>query len=177
MIFSFSIFDDSDEEDIFAPPKPTTSVAKTLSLPKAEPPKNTSETEPDEKMESELEAKMESEPETELEKAKTEEPELKPEETVPDGAVISKKSSPVSMGVRMFPTLPLDAGIPKRPVSDKIKNLMGRMGGLKILSPTDTPPLVRKKDDSDEDSASLPSTSPVNSGKFEFLKSFKGILI
>ncbi|XP_076278814.1 PWP1 homolog no child left behind [Lasioglossum baleicum] len=40
----------------------------------------------------------------------------------------------------------------RRTVSGKIKNLMGKMGDLKILSPMDTPPLWRKSDEkADED--------------------------
>ncbi|XP_036148556.1 WASH complex subunit 2 isoform X2 [Monomorium pharaonis] len=41
---------------------------------------------------------------------------------------------------------------PRRSVSGKIKNLMGKMGDLKILSPMDAPPLWRKSEDkTDED--------------------------
>lgn len=41
---------------------------------------------------------------------------------------------------------------PRRLVSGKIKNLMGKMGDLKILSPMDAPPLWRKSEDkTDED--------------------------
>lgn len=44
--------------------------------------------------------------------------------------------------------------VPRKSVSGKIKNLMGKMGDLKILSPMDAPPLWRKSDekvDEDED--------------------------
>ncbi|KAL7298062.1 hypothetical protein TKK_0009067 [Trichogramma kaykai] len=43
------------------------------------------------------------------------------------------------------PGTPGTPGTPKKPVvSGKIKNLMGKMNDLKILSPNDTPPLFRK---------------------------------
>lgn len=50
--------------------------------------------------------------------------------------------------------------VPRRSVSGKIKNLMGKMGDLKILSPMDAPPLWRKSDDkTDEDEDVLDSDS------------------
>ncbi|XP_046742132.1 WASH complex subunit 2-like isoform X2 [Diprion similis] len=59
--------------------------------------------------------------------------------------------------------------VQRRVVSGKIKNLMGRMSDLKILSPTDSPPVWRKnedrvEEDADKDSAdgSCSSTSRKN---------------
>lgn len=37
--------------------------------------------------------------------------------------------------------------VPRRAVSGKIQNLMGKMGNFKILSPTDTPPVMRKAEE------------------------------
>ncbi|KAJ8688343.1 hypothetical protein QAD02_024138 [Eretmocerus hayati] len=101
-------------------------------------------------------------------------PEKKPELSSVDGAVSSKRSEPPS-SLRVHPILPkLDVAAasseaaksdriaPAKPaVSGKIKNLMGKMGDFKILSPTDTPPLFRKNA---EDKVAAPTTvtTPAN---------------
>ncbi|CAL7951506.1 unnamed protein product [Xylocopa violacea] len=61
-----------------------------------------------------------------------------------------KKSPPKSLDIHATSTSPPpednNSGA-KRAVSGKIKNLMGKMGDLKILSPMDTPPLWRKSEE------------------------------
>ncbi|XP_043463506.1 WASH complex subunit 2 isoform X2 [Leptopilina heterotoma] len=107
-------------------------------------------------------------------RTRTKEPESNKVENVVDGACISKSNPPNSLNIR-----PIDEEGKEQPprrvaVSGKIKNLMGRMGDLKILSPTDTPPVLRKneektKDDDDEslefDSEDGGSLSIPSSGK------------
>ncbi|XP_011336352.2 WASH complex subunit 2A isoform X1 [Ooceraea biroi] len=56
--------------------------------------------------------------------------------------------------------------VPRRSVSGKIKNLMGKMGDLKILSPMDAPPLWRKSEDkTDEDEDAVDSDSGGRTGR------------
>lgn len=63
-----------------------------------------------------------------------------------DGMV--KKSPPKTLNIRTTSSPPEDDGqTPRKSVSGKIKNLMGKMGDLKILSPMDAPPLWRKSED------------------------------
>lgn len=58
--------------------------------------------------------------------------------------VVTKIEPPKSLKIRL-PVMTDDAlQAPRRAVSGKIKNLMGKMGDFKILSPTDTPPLWRR---------------------------------
>lgn len=68
-----------------------------------------------------------------------------------DGMV--KKSPPKTLNIRTTSSPPEDnSQTSRRPVSGKIKNLMGKMGDLKILSPMDAPPMWRKSEDrTDED--------------------------
>lgn len=65
----------------------------------------------------------------------------------------TKKSPPKTLSIRTTSPPPEDGGqTPRKSVSGKIKNLMGKMGDLKILSPMDAPPLWRKSEDrTDED--------------------------
>lgn len=68
---------------------------------------------------------------------------------------MTRKSPPKTLNIRTTPS-PSDEGgqAPRKSVSGKIKNLMGKMGDLKILSPMDAPPLWRKSEekvDEDED--------------------------
>lgn len=69
-----------------------------------------------------------------------------------------KNSPPKTLNIRTIPSPPSEdqsnQQAPRKLVSGKIKNLMGKMGDLKILSPMDAPPLWRKseeKTDEDED--------------------------
>ncbi|XP_048266620.1 WASH complex subunit 2 isoform X2 [Bombus terrestris] len=66
-----------------------------------------------------------------------------------------KKSPPKSLDIHTSATLSSpekNNQAAKRVVSGKIKNLMGRMGDLKLISPMDTPPVWRKsKEKADEE--------------------------
>lgn len=66
-----------------------------------------------------------------------------------------KNSPPKTLSIRTISPPSEEHGnqqAPRRLVSGKIKNLMGKMGDLKILSPMDAPPLWRKSEDkTDED--------------------------
>jgi len=70
--------------------------------------------------------------------------------------VMKKNSPPRTLNIRTT-TLPSteeqsnQQQVPRRLVSGKIKNLMGKMGDLKILSPMDAPPLWRKSEDKTDD--------------------------
>ncbi|KAK2588426.1 hypothetical protein KPH14_004425 [Odynerus spinipes] len=61
----------------------------------------------------------------------------------------NKKHPPTTLNIRAATSSPPDdnSQAPRRAVSGKIKDLMGKMGDLKILSPTDTPPLWRKSEE------------------------------
>ncbi|XP_058798481.1 WASH complex subunit 2 isoform X2 [Phymastichus coffea] len=97
----------------------------------------------------------------------------KPESTVVDGAVSSKKEPPKTLKLDDPP----ESGSPtedlstnqqamKKPaISGKIKDLQGKMGPLKLLSPTDSPPTWRKSteeknsnEDEQEHTPELPSS-------------------
>lgn len=67
-----------------------------------------------------------------------------------------KNSPPKTLSIRTTSSPPSEEQnsqqVPRKSVSGKIKNLMGKMGDLKILSPMDAPPLWRKSEDkTDED--------------------------
>lgn len=67
-----------------------------------------------------------------------------------------KSSPPKTLSIRTTSSPPSEEQngqqVPRKLVSGKIKNLMGKMGDLKILSPMDAPPLWRKSEDkTDED--------------------------
>ncbi|KAG7212757.1 hypothetical protein KM043_013018 [Ampulex compressa] len=67
----------------------------------------------------------------------------------------TKKSPPRTLDIRSEVSSPPpdeSAQVPRRSVSGKIKNLMGKMGDLKILSPMDTPPLWRKSEEKTDES-------------------------
>lgn len=120
-----------------------------------------------------------------LEKLPVKEPQEKPQAKakveeaktdVQDGATVSKGSEPpkslnlarkVTPPAVPSPTLSSPEGedkqmaqAPKKAVSGKIKNLMGKMGDLKILSPTDSPP-VFKKNSVEDKKVKGEKTSPV----------------
>lgn len=74
-----------------------------------------------------------------------------------ENSTTKKNSPPKTLSIRI-PSPPSEdqnsQQVPRKLVSGKIKNLMGKMGDLKILSPMDAPPLWRKseeKPDEDED--------------------------
>ncbi|XP_024936707.1 WASH complex subunit 2 isoform X2 [Cephus cinctus] len=72
------------------------------------------------------------------------------ESTISDDLFVgnSRRDPPKTLNIRPAVSPTNEETIaPKRVVSGKIKDLMGRMGDLKILSPTDTPPLWRKNDE------------------------------
>lgn len=107
-------------------------------------------------------------------RTRTKEAEANKAENVVDGACISKSNPPNSLNIRPIADEAKEQPPRRVAVSGKIKNLMGRMGDLKILSPTDTPPVLRKneektKDDDDEslefDSEDGGSLSIPSSGK------------
>ncbi|XP_053971429.1 WASH complex subunit 2 [Hylaeus volcanicus] len=80
-------------------------------------------------------------------------------EVNPSENVESKKSPPKSLNIQRTTSSPPSEESKKVKVtvkcSGKIKNLVGKMGDLKILSPMDTPPLWRKSEEKtdEEDSA------------------------
>lgn len=97
----------------------------------------------------------------------------KPEPSVVDGAVSSKKEPPKTLKLidPAKPPSPTEdsptnqQALKKPAVSGKIKNLQGKMGALKMLSPTDSPPTWRKSneekssnDDEQEHTPELPSS-------------------
>ncbi|XP_043499650.1 WASH complex subunit 2 [Polistes fuscatus] len=64
--------------------------------------------------------------------------------------VDNKKHPPTTLSIRATTSSSIEdnSQMPRRTtVSGKIKDLMGKMGDLKILSPTDTPPLWRKSEE------------------------------
>ncbi|XP_011263923.2 WASH complex subunit 2 isoform X2 [Camponotus floridanus] len=72
----------------------------------------------------------------------------------------TKKSSPpktLSIRTTSSPSSEEQNGqqVPRKSVSGKIKNLMGKMGDLKILSPMDAPPLWRKSEDKMDDDENI----------------------
>lgn len=74
---------------------------------------------------------------------------------IEEDGTAKKNSPPKTLNIRTISPPSEEHGnqqAPRRLVSGKIKNLMGRMGDLKILSPMDAPPLWRKSEDkTDED--------------------------
>ncbi|CAK9831419.1 WASH complex subunit 2, partial [Anthophora retusa] len=66
----------------------------------------------------------------------------------------TKKSPPKSLDIPSPPSEENNQGT-KRAVSGKIKNLMGKMGDLKILSPMDTPPLWRRSEEKTDEEDSI----------------------
>lgn len=76
-------------------------------------------------------------------------------ENVVDGCCVSKSDPPNSLNIRPLSLSEEGKEAPRRAVSGKIKNLMGKMGDLKILSPTDTPPVLRKNEEKNEEDESL----------------------
>ncbi|XP_015116177.1 WASH complex subunit 2 [Diachasma alloeum] len=85
--------------------------------------------------------------------------------TATDGPVVSKQKAtgdgtkiepPKSLRIRL-PVAGEDSGQPpRRAVSGKIANLMGKMGDLKILSPTDTPPVLRRGEERQDSGGDTP---------------------
>lgn len=70
----------------------------------------------------------------------------------------TKKEPPKSLKIRL-PIVGATDDVnpaPRRAVSGKIKDLMGKMGDLKILSPTDTPLVWRKTGDKDSEDENTP---------------------
>ncbi|XP_011685940.1 PREDICTED: WASH complex subunit FAM21 isoform X2 [Wasmannia auropunctata] len=73
---------------------------------------------------------------------------------VEEDGTAKKNSPPRTLSIRTISPPSEEHGnqVPRRSVSGKIKNLMGKMGDFKILSPMDAPPLWRKSEDkTDED--------------------------
>lgn len=68
---------------------------------------------------------------------------------------LKKNSPPKTLSIRTTSSPPSEEQngqqVPRKSVSGKIKNLMGKMGDLKILSPMDAPPLWRKSEDKTDD--------------------------
>jgi len=87
---------------------------------------------------------------------KNEEAEIKETfSNVEEDGTAKKNSPPKTLSIRTISPPSEEHGnqqASRRLVSGKIKNLMGKMGDLKILSPMDAPPLWRKSEDkTDED--------------------------
>jgi len=87
---------------------------------------------------------------------KNEEAEIKETSSnVEENGTAKKNSPPKTLSIRTISPPSEEHGnqqASRRLVSGKIKNLMGKMGDLKILSPMDAPPLWRKSEDkTDED--------------------------
>ncbi|XP_025989573.1 WASH complex subunit 2 [Solenopsis invicta] len=74
---------------------------------------------------------------------------------IEEDGMAKKSSPPKTLNIRTISPPSEEHGnqqAPRRLVSGKIKNLMGKMGDLKILSPMDTPSLWRRSEDkTDED--------------------------
>lgn len=74
---------------------------------------------------------------------------------IEEDGTTKKNSPPKTLSIRTISPPSEEHGnqqAPRRLVAGKIKNLMGKMGDLKILSPMDAPPLWRKSEDkTDED--------------------------
>ncbi|KYN27785.1 PREDICTED: WASH complex subunit FAM21 homolog isoform X2 [Trachymyrmex cornetzi] len=69
---------------------------------------------------------------------------------IEEDGIVKKNSPPKTLSIRTISPPPEEHGnqqAPRRLVSGKIKNLMGKMGDLKILSPMDAPPLWRRSED------------------------------
>ncbi|XP_018050236.1 PREDICTED: WASH complex subunit FAM21 isoform X2 [Atta colombica] len=69
---------------------------------------------------------------------------------IEEDGIVKKNSPPKTLSIRTISPPSEEHGnqqVPRRLVSGKIKNLMGKMGDLKILSPMDTPPLWRRSED------------------------------
>ncbi|XP_018314289.1 no child left behind [Mycetomoellerius zeteki] len=69
---------------------------------------------------------------------------------VGEDGVVKRNSPPKTLSIRTISPPSEEHSnqqAPRRLVSGKIKNLMGKMGDLKILSPMDAPPLWRKSED------------------------------
>lgn len=163
---SSSIFDDDSDDDLFGDrkkkaEKSNDKVKHTKKEPKEEKkPETKKKTEPAAKPEPPSQKAILAEIKQKLEKhnivVPSESPAKKPEsQSAVDGAVSSKKEPPKTLKIQMNLPLPSEPSqqqpAPKKPpVSGKIKNLQGRIGDLKILSPTDTPPLFRKNNNNEE---------------------------
>ncbi|XP_033223849.1 WASH complex subunit 2C isoform X2 [Belonocnema kinseyi] len=74
-------------------------------------------------------------------------------DNVVDGACVSKRHPPKTLNIRSSPPLITEESsqVPRREMSGKIKDISRRLGGLKILSPTDTPPVLRKNEEKPEE--------------------------
>lgn len=74
-------------------------------------------------------------------------------DNVVDGACVSKRDPPKTLNIRSSPPLTTEESsqVPRREMSGKIKDISRRLGGLKILSPTDTPPVLRKNEEKTEE--------------------------
>ena len=74
-------------------------------------------------------------------------------DNVVDGGCISKVDPPKTLSIRSISSTATEESsqVPRRAVSGKIKDLMGRMGDLKILSPTDTLPVLRKNEENNDE--------------------------
>ncbi|KAG5341719.1 WASC2 protein, partial [Acromyrmex charruanus] len=69
---------------------------------------------------------------------------------IEEDGIVKKNSPPKTLSIRTISPPSEEHGnqqAPRRLVSGKIKNLMGKMGDLKILSPMDAPPLWRRSED------------------------------
>ncbi|XP_018344675.1 PREDICTED: WASH complex subunit FAM21-like isoform X2 [Trachymyrmex septentrionalis] len=69
---------------------------------------------------------------------------------IEEDGIVKKNSPPKTLSIRTISPPSEEHGdqqVPRRLVSGKIKNLMGKMGDLKILSPMDAPPLWRRSED------------------------------
>lgn len=70
-----------------------------------------------------------------------------------------KSSPPKTLSIRTTSSPPSEEQngqqVPRKSVSGKIKNLMGKMSDLKILSPMDAPPLWRKSEDKADDDENI----------------------
>ncbi|XP_063988289.1 WASH complex subunit 2 isoform X2 [Diachasmimorpha longicaudata] len=99
--------------------------------------------------------------------------------TTTDGPVGSKQKitgegtkiePPKSLRIRL-PVPGEDSGqAPRRAVSGKIANLMGKMGDLKILSPTDTPPVMRRGEERQDSGQATPDKDSEDGGGFSVPK-------
>nr|XP_050862428.1 WASH complex subunit 2-like isoform X2 [Vespula vulgaris] len=123
------LFEDDDYEDLFANDKK-------------------------DKIEAEVESKVENIEESNqiVSKEESAQVDVKSSDNFDDNNSVdieNKKHPPTTLNIRTTtPSLAEDnSQVPRRAVSGKIKDLMGKMGDLKILSPTDTPPLWRKSEE------------------------------
>ncbi|KAL2711652.1 WASH complex subunit FAM21 isoform X1 [Vespula squamosa] len=123
------LFEDDDYEDLFANNK-----------------KN--------KIEAEVESKIENIEESNqiISKEESTQVDVKSSDNFDDDNSVDiedKKHPPTTLNIRTTTSSLAEdnSQVPRRAVSGKIKDLMGKMGDLKILSPTDTPPLWRKSEE------------------------------